>query len=449
MDSIDTLQALGLSAALGSLVGLQRERVESAIGGIRTFPLIAVLGTMCALLAAPFGAWAILGGLLATAAMLVVANVLGRDGSGNGITTEFAALVMYGIGAYIPTGHAVVAVVATGAVALLLHLKQPLHDFVRRMGPGEVAAIMRFVLISLVILPVLPDRDYGPFSVLNPREIWLMVVLIVGIGLGGYVAYRWFGARAGTLLGGVLGGMISSTATTVSFARRVRGAEAAAGLAAVVIAVASTVAVARVLVEIAAVAPRALAAMAAPIACLLGLMALISGGMWLMWGRARAELSEPANPAELRPALIFAALYAIVIVAVAAAKEHLGTSGLYVVAVISGLTDMDAITLSTARLVEGGTVGVPVGWRVVVIAALANLLFKGCAAAVLGGKALGGRVLPGFAAVTLAGIALLLLWPDGGGMVGEPAADPAAAPAPAAGGGEGGGGDARPSSASG
>ena len=429
MDAIATLKILGLSAALGALVGLQRQRVGSEIG-IRTFPLIAVLGTVCALLAGHFGAWTVGAGLVALAAMLVAGNFMPRDDPGAGITTEIAALVMYGIGADLPAGHAAVAVVATGAVALLLHLKQPLHDFVDRMGPGEVAAIMRFVLISLVILPVLPDQAYGPFAVLNPREIWWMVVLIVGIGLGGYVAYRWFGARAGTMLGGVLGGMISSTATTVSFARRVRGDAAAAGLAAVVVTVASAVSVVRVLVEIAAVAPRALATMAVPIACLLGLMALIAGAMWLAWGRARAELAQPSNPAELRPALIFAALYAVIIVAVAAAKEHFGTSGLYVVAVISGLTDMDAITLSTARLVEAGTVGSPVGWRVVVIAALANLLFKGCAAAALGGKALGLRVLPGFAAVTAAGIALILLWPDGGGLVG--ADSPAAAPSSAA-----------------
>ena len=320
---------------------------------------------------------------------------------------------------------------AGGTLALLLHFKVRLHDTVHRMEPTLVAAIMRFVLISLVILPLLPDRAYGPYAVLNPREIWLMVVLIVGIGLGGYIANAWFGARAGALLGGVLGGLISSTATTVGFARRARGAPEAVGLAAVIIAVASAIAFLRVLVEIAAVAPTALRAMAAPVACLLALMAVISVAMWLMSNRARAELPAQGNPAELRSALIFAGLYALVIFVVAAVKDRYGNSGLYVVAVISGMTDMDAITLSTARLVEGGSVGVATGWRVVVIAALANLVFKGGAAAVLGGWALGWRVLSAFAIVVVAGIALLLVWPDGGGLVSASAAAPAAMPATA------------------
>jgi len=430
MNFIDTLQALGMSAALGALVGLERERAGSAIGGIRTFPLIAVLGTLCALLAGTYGAWTVAGGMLAVVAMLAVANFANRPEGGTGITTEIAALIVFAIGAYLVAGHAAVAAVAGGTLALLLHFKAPLHDAVRRMEPAVAAAIMRFVLISLVILPLLPDRAYGPYGVLNPREIWWMVVLIVGLGLGGYVANAWFGARAGALLGGVLGGLISSTATTVGFARRVRGAPEAAPLAAVVIVVASAVAFVRVLVEIAVVAPTALRAMAAPVACLLVLMAVIAIAMWLVVGRAKAELPAQGNPAELRSALIFAGLYALIIVVVAAVKDRYGNSGLYVVAVISGLTDMDAITLSTSRLVEGGTVGVATGWRVVVIAALSNLLFKGGAAAVLGGWRLGSRVLSAFAVVVVAGIVLLLVWPDGGGLVGASSAAPAL-PAPA------------------
>ena len=430
MDTIATLQVLGMSAALGALVGLERQRAGSAIGGIRTFPLIAVLGTVCALLAESYGAWTVASGLLAVVGMLAIANFANRSEAGDGITTEIAALLVYVIGAYVVAGHAAVAAVSGGALALLLHFKESLHDIVRRMGPTVVAAIMRFVLISLVILPLLPDRAYGPYAVLNPREIWWMVVLIVGIGLGGYIANAWCGARAGALLGGVLGGLISSTATTVGLARRVRGTPEAAGLAAVVITVASTVAFIRVLVEIAAVAPTALRAMAGPVACLLGLMAVIALGMWRVSGRARAELPPQSNPAELRSALIFAGLYAVIILLVAAVKDRFGSSGLYLVAVISGMTDMDAITLSTARLVEGGTVSAATGWRVVVIAALANLVFKGVAAAVLGGWTLGWRVLSAFAVVVIAGIVLLLVWPDGGGLVGGGAAVPVTVPTP-------------------
>jgi uncharacterized membrane protein (DUF4010 family) len=199
---IVVLQQLILSFGLGLLLCLQRERVESSIGGIRTFPLIALFGTVCALLGQSFGAWIVAAGLLALVAVVVYSNYA-KTKSGEidpGMTTEIAALLLYGLGAYIVVGNMVVAVVVGGATAVLLHFKKPLHVFAGAIGERDMHAIMQFVLLSLVILPVLPRGDYGPYGVWNPFQIWLMVVLIVGISLSGYIAYKFLGAERGTLL---------------------------------------------------------------------------------------------------------------------------------------------------------------------------------------------------------------------------------------------------------
>src|SRR4029077_10824533 len=206
------LQQLAVSFGIGLLLGLQRERAESSIGGIRTFPLIAIFGTVCALLGKTFGGWMVAAGLLALVAIVVYSN-FAKIKSGDidpGMTTEVAALLLYGLGAYVVIGSMVVTVVVGGAVAVLLQFKKPLHALAGAIGERDMRAIMQFVLLSLVILPVLPHQDFGPYGVWNPFQIWLMVVLIVGISLTGYIAYKCLGARRGTLLAGVLGGLISS-----------------------------------------------------------------------------------------------------------------------------------------------------------------------------------------------------------------------------------------------
>jgi uncharacterized membrane protein (DUF4010 family) len=405
---------LGISLGLGLLVGLQRERVESELAGIRTFPLITLLGTICALLAQQFGGWVLAAGFLSLAGLVFSANraKLQAGHVDPGMTTEVAILLMFGVGAFVVLGR-LPAAVATGAVvAILLHLKQPMHRFVQRIGEKDLRAIMQLALISLVILPVLPNRAYGPFAVLNPFKTWLMVVLIVGISLAGYVAYKLLGKNTGTLLAGLLGGAISSTATTVSFARRTRAAPQTATIAAVVIMIAAAVSFARVIVEVAIVTPRWTAVIGPPLAAELLLLAALAGVVWLFGRRADVELAEPENPAELKSALIFGALYAVILFGVAAAKHYLGDRGLYAAAVISGLTDMDAITLSTAQLVNADRLTATVAWRIILVAAMANTLFKGTLVMAVAGWRLGWRIAVLFGVAIAGGAVLLMLWPD-------------------------------------
>ncbi len=406
-------QQLIVSMALGLLLGLERERTEPSIAGIRTFPLISLFGTVCAQVGEVLGGWIVAAGLVGLAATLIFANMT-RIKSGDidaGITTEVAALLMYGLGALLVVGSMAAAVVVGGAMALLLHFKQPLHRFAAAVGDRDMHAIMQFVVVSLVILPVLPHEDYGPYGVWNPFKLWLMVVFIVGISLAGYVAYKLFGARAGSLLGAVIGGIISSTATTVSFARRAAGSVALAPLAAMVIMIASCLSFVRVLGEIAAVAPGSFATMGPPLMAMLGVCVLISGGLYLASGKSKTKMPEQKNPAELKSALIFAALYAVVLLAVAAAEDRFGQAGLFVVAVISGLTDMDAITLSTAQMTVSGGLDPFLAWKVILMAAMANFVFKFGIVAALGSVALTWRVGLAFAVALVSGGSIIWLWP--------------------------------------
>jgi uncharacterized membrane protein (DUF4010 family) len=270
---------------------------------------------------------------------------------------------------------------------------------------------MQFVLITLVILPILPNENYGPYKVLNPHKIWLMVVLIVGISVIGYIIYKFFGQQAGTLAGGVLGGLISSTATTVSFSRRSKESPEASGMAALIIMVASTIVFVRLLIIIGAVAPGFLRAAAGPLGTLLAVMAVVSFVYWRMSEGGNAKLPPQGNPSELRAALIFAALYALILLAVSAAKARYGNQGLYLVSILSGLTDMDAITLSIGGMAQREEIASGVAWRLVIVAALSNLVFKAGAVAFLGSRALLARISVLFGISMAAGVALILLWP--------------------------------------
>ena len=411
----DLFQTLAIALGLGLLVGLQRQHQHTRIAGIRTFPLITLFGSLSALLAQDFGGWIVGAGMLATAGIVVVANLMKRHEAQPdvGQTTESAALVMYAVGAYLVLGETTVGVALGATVAVLLHLKETLHRFIARIGQTDLTAVMQFVVISLVILPILPDQEYGPYQVLNPHNIWLMVVLIVGIGLLGYFIYKVLGNKAGTLLGGILGGLISSTATTVSYARRTSQSKGNSQLAAIVIFIASTVAFFRILTEIAIVAPDTLPEVAPPLLAIVGLMCATGLVAYFLNKETGDHMPEQENPAHLKTALVFGAIYALVILGTAAAKDYFGDSGLYIVAVISGLTDVDAITLSTSRLMNIGNIAPANGWRIILVAALSNIAFKAALVGFLGNKGLLVKVALLFGIVLLGGLLVLLWWPEG------------------------------------
>lgn len=410
----DIYLRLAIALSLGLLIGLQRERVGKQTAGIRTFALIALTGFVTGLLAETHGAWILASAILFLAAVICLGTWISHCKSseeGAGITTETATLVLFATTAYLVEGEKAIAVILAGLTTILLHYKTSMHRFVRGLGDPDLHAIMQFVLISLVILPILPRQTYGPYQVLSPFNVWLMVVLIVGIGLAGYVAYKLFGGKKGTVLNGLLGGLISSTATTVASAREAKTRQELLTPAAIVIMIAAAVSLVRVLIEVAAVGGRHFPAVAPPLSVFLGLLVLLTGVLYFRRASEIGTLAPPENPAQLKPAVIFGLLYAIVLLAVAAAKDTFGEKGLYVVAVLSGLTDMDAITLSTCRLMNEAKLEPDTGWRVILIAAMANLVFKAGIVAAIGPRALLRSIAILYALAIAGGIVLVFLWP--------------------------------------
>jgi uncharacterized membrane protein (DUF4010 family) len=408
-----TFMNLLIALGIGLLVGLQKERAASPLAGLRTFALVSVFGAVAALLSETTGPWVLVAGLIAITILTVLGNAISmkKGDLDPGQTTEVAILLTFLLGALVVIGPREVAIVAGATLAMLLHLRDELKGLVARLSDRDVRAMMQFVVISLIVLPVLPDRTYGPYDVLNPREIWWMVVLIVGINLVGYGAFRLMGARAGAALLGVLGGAVSSTATTMSYARLTKVHEETSRAAVVTIWIASGVVFVRVLIEIGAVAPTFLPVAAGPLGVML---AVFVAGAAVVWRRGMSKGEsplQPTNPSELKPALLFAAIYAVVLFAVAGARDLLGDAGLFAAAAISGLTDVDAITLSTSQLVGRQIIDTETGWRLILVGTMANMVFKLGLVGALGSRALTKSLSSLFTVGIVTGAALIVFWP--------------------------------------
>lgn len=420
MDETEIFRRLGLALAIGLLVGVERgwhTRAHAGgarVAGVRTFALIGLFGGVSGWLAGALGP-AVLGlAFLGLAALVGVSYWVSTRADGDlGITTEVAALLVFALGAAAVLGEtapaAAAAVVATG----LLAVKSVLHRWIDRMRQLELTAAIELAIISVVMLPLLPDEGFGPGGVLNPYELWWAVVLIAGLSFVGYVAIRVAGAGLGTLVAGLLGGLASSTATTLVFSRMARGAEALAPALAVGVVLAGSVAFLRILVVAAALNRPLAAALAAPMLAMAA--AGLAGALALRLAAPPPAESHPdmhglANPLALGTAVKFGALLAVVAVAVDVFRSWFGAAGVYVVAALSGVADVDAVTVSMARA-AGGDAALGVATAAVVLAASVNTAVKGGIALVVGGPRVGLRVAGAYVAVLAAGgLAVWLGW---------------------------------------
>ena len=418
MDYSD-LSTLGIAFGLGLLVGLQREKTDNHMAGVRTFTLITVLGTISGLLTREFDNPFILPVLgLCMAAMLLMANYVKLkklDQADIGQTTEIAALLMFAVGAFLVMGSQLIGVLVGASVAILLYVKEHLHDFIDNLKEKDLSAIMTLAGISLVILPILPDETFGPYDVLNPRNIWLMITLIVGISVVGYFIYKFVGKKVGIISNGVLGGLISSTATTVSYARKTADNASISRMAVFVIVTASAISFVRVLFEVGVVIPQHLKTIAVPIGVVIIFMAIMTVVLFYLINKKDSEdekMPEPKNPAQFKSALVFGLLYGLILLAVAFSKEKFGNNALYIISIISGLTDVDAITLSLSQLIKEGTLKTTVGWKLILLAGLSNMFFKGIMAIVLGAKQIIKWIVITFGLTIAFGLLVMFLWPE-------------------------------------
>lgn len=382
-----------VALAVGLLIGMEREwrrrRDESdeTYIGLRTFGLIGLAGGLAGLLQPLSGGWLIPGTLLALALLLIAQRRKGDPASlAEDMTTLIAALVAALLGTLATSGMPQLAAASAVVVVVLLNLKPALHRWVAALSETELRAVLRLLVISLVILPVLPNQGYGPYAALNPRSIWWFVVLISTLSFVGYLAIRVLGPRRGYLATGLFGGLVSSTATTAALARLGRrNAQAALPLAAGV-ALANGVMAIRMVVIIAAIDPKLAEAAAWPLGWAALAALLFALALWRSDGkRAQGESINIQNPFDLGPALRLAALLAVVLVLAKFLEDRYGQSGLQVLAAIAGLVDVDAITLTVAHgTAQGGALFPAV--TALLIAAFANSVFKAALLVWSGGR---------------------------------------------------------------
>lgn len=409
-----TLPLFLTSLGIGLMLGVERERKANARAGIRTFSLTSMLGTLSAMLADRVGEPALLaGGLAVVAAFILSAYWRFSNDDGPDVTTQIALVFGYGLGAMVWYDMGEMAV-ALGLIAtLLLYLKPELSGFSQRLSRHDLMTLLQFGAVTGIILPILPDQSFGPYAALNLRETWLMVVLISGVGLTGYLAVMLIGEKAGAPLMGIMGGLTSTTATSMIYARQVKESPENLNFCASVILLANLVVFFRLAVVAAvlapAILPTLLPVLAAGLAC--GLAVLL----YQRWRRpiGSAAVSgtdfQLKNPTELHTALLFGALYALVTLAVAWLTDLFGNGGLYLVALISGLTDIDAIALATLRQFAGGKLDALLVAAAFAIATASNAAFKFSLIAGIGGKTLARRIAPAFVAMTLGMFAVLPL----------------------------------------
>ncbi len=409
MSDIPPLEILfvrfGLALFLGFLIGLEREREKTTVfAGMRTFALISLLGATLAFISEQFsGPLLFVVGFLIISGFGLVSYFQGYEVGHTGITTEVVSMVSFVIGAMAYWDLLELAAAITVVVVLVLTFKPNLQSFAARVNREDIWAGLEFAIVWVVVLPILPDRTYGPLDVLNPREIWVMVVLVSAINLASYVFSQIYGAQRGIRLAGVLGGLVSSTVVTFDFARRSRqqGQEHYAGLFALAIAIASTGMFFRVLL-IALITNLSLGfALITPM--LAGAIVMILGVVVLAW-RVRQASEEGIDtsdrrvvrsPFALRPALQFALGFAIILWLSKAAEVVFGETGTYLSGLIGGIPGLDAVTLSMSKLASlSGAVLIPM--RAVTLGAASNMVFKGIIAVWLGGGAVRRLILPLF-----------------------------------------------------
>jgi uncharacterized membrane protein (DUF4010 family) len=383
---------LAIALAIGLIIGMERgwqsreSLPGSRVAGFRSFAFVGLFGGITALLAAKFGGIILAINFLGLTAIVSIAYGLSFKTSGDlGITTELALLITFMLGALSGSGYEAEAIGVAVVMALLLGLKQELHQTLKWLDRRELIATLQLLILAAVVLPLLPDQNLGPWEALNPRAIGFLILLIAGISYIGYFAMRLFGAKTGLLATAVLGGLVSSTAVTLSFSRMARTAQTNMALLGAGISLAAGTMAVRILLEVAVVNSALLRLLVLPLA-LLAITPLVAALAIAFRQKATASTTalELRNPVELGTALGFGAMLSLILVLVRAFEVWFGNAGIYALSAISGITDVDAVSLSLAQSTRAN-LPLSVGATGILIAAMVNTLVKATLATAIGG----------------------------------------------------------------
>ena len=414
----ELIQQFGAALALSTLIGLEREQEKKSkkdlsFAGVRSFALIGLLGALAFyLLNISLAAFILISSVFF---VLIVSSylIVGMKKLRIGITTELAAIVTFLVGGLCVSGDYMLAVVVSLITLSVLYFKEPIHKWAHGINADEILSTIKFVIIAFIILPLLPNQGYGPYEVFNPYVIWLMVVFISGISFASYIAIKWLGARKGIGLTGFLAGLISSTALAMSYSKESKVNKSIVNPYVFAIIVASTATYFRVLLEIFVLNRDMVFKAMIP----MGSMAFIGvvASVWLWCWKDKGSCKRLSkkdysikSPFRLMPALQFGLFFAVILFISKVGHEYLGDKGTYLVSFVSGFVDMDAITVSMAKLGQNG-LGHEVAVKSITIAAIANTLFKGSLFLIFGSRKTAFRVLSVFGLMILAGLASLLL----------------------------------------
>lgn len=411
-DALNLLASLAVGLVIGIERGWsQRQRQDGArVAGLRTFSLAGLLGGVLVLAAGPSNGSALPGAIIGLALLLAVSwRETARTSGDLSMTTAVALMLTFLLGAAAMRGHVALALAAAVIAAILLDLKSTLHRWLVLTEHRELAAALQMLVLSVVILPNLPNAGFGPYHAVNPYQLWWAVVLVAGLSLAGHIAMRVAGTERGLFLTGMLGGMASSTAATLSLARSARQQPELLGIASAGALAACGVMYLRLFILLVAVAPALLKTLGAALIAAGTTLVLTGAWHWRRSARQRstAGAASPMSPFDLSTALVFGAFLGVMAVAVPAAQDGLGVSGVLTVSAFSGLLDVDAIVISVCRVYRAGAIPEHMAVAALCLAILANMSTKVVLAWVVGGAAMGKHLLAGSVMALTAGAALL------------------------------------------
>ncbi|MBE0422855.1 MAG: DUF4010 domain-containing protein [Lutibacter sp.] len=399
-----------VTAGIGFVLGLEREFSQYAesteiFAGLRTFMLVALLGFLTAFLGTAFSKWIFIAGFLSVVSIVAISFWVTSNKGNIGSTTEFAIIFTFLLGGLVFTGNINLSLALTVITVVLLSLKVTLRTMIGQLTQKELFAFVRFAVIALLILPFLPNQFYGPYAVINPREVGWVIVLTSGIGFFGYILMKFLGADRGILLTSILGGLVSSTLVTFTFSKKSKETPQLSKNYAVGIFAAATIMVIRMFLMVYIFNKAMLVGLIIPLLIVL----LTAFGVALFFYKshfakpqtiAKIVLGDPLN---IKNAVFFGLFYMGILLLVSYANAIYGTKGIYVSSAISALTDIDAIAISVSKL-GGATMDLLIAQNAILIAALSNTIVKIGIAVFTGSRQLKKYVLIGYGFIFIAGI---------------------------------------------
>lgn len=405
------LQKLAVAILVGLLIGLEREhskaRDEKIFAGIRTFPLISIIGFLSALISEFTSFWVFIVLFISHSILVTAAYIFSAKEGNRGGTSETTAILVYLLGALVFWNFIILAATIAIIIVLFLSTKFQLHSFVGKISKEDIYATVKLGIITIIILPLLPDGTIGPLDVLNPRLIWYMVIFISGISFIGYVLIKVFGKNKGIPLTALMGGLVSSTAVAVSLSRKSKRNISLSDDFANGIVIASTIMYPRILITVAVLNVSLLSSLWLPVLILTATGITVSYFFYKKDERMEGEHINLRNPFKLKSALLFGLLFAVVIFASKAAQIYLGTGGIYAASTLAGLTSVDAIILSLAKLPG---ISEKTAASAILIASISNTIVKAAVAVLMGSKELRKNTLIGLGILVTVSVIYLIFF---------------------------------------